>query len=117
MELSIIVSSLAISDLILNGKIGLKAVALGAGFFTGIQMSVLGALLTLTGEPWFHAHESTSWLWDLTPLEDQQLGGAAMWVAGGLLFVGYALYAVADIAFREDRDERLLALQDGKYFQ
>ena len=34
---------------------------------------------------------STYRLWGLTPLQDQQLGGAVMWAPGGLAFLAVAL--------------------------
>ncbi|WP_207477839.1 cytochrome c oxidase assembly protein [Arenibaculum pallidiluteum] len=69
-------------------------VALGS-FLTAIQMSLLGALLTLAPKPLFEAHAATTWAWGLTPLEDQQLGGLLMWVPGGLLFVAGSLVGFA----------------------
>jgi putative membrane protein len=62
-----------------------------ASFLTGIQMSVLGALLTFSSRPWFSAHAATTMPWGFTPLEDQQLGGLLMWVPGGILLTVYAV--------------------------
>lgn len=63
-------------------------------FVTAIQMSLLGAILTLAPEPLFDAHAGTTSAWGLTPLEDQQLGGLLMWVPGGLLFTAGSLVAI-----------------------
>jgi len=65
--------------------------ALIAATFTSLQMSLLGAVLTLAGSPLFYSHLLTTQQWGLTPLEDQELGGALMWVPGMLLFVWTAL--------------------------
>jgi putative membrane protein len=62
-----------------------------AGVLTAAQMSLLGALLTLAPRPLFDPHALTTAPWDLSPLEDQQLGGLIMWVPGGLLLTAYAL--------------------------
>jgi len=62
---------------------------------TGIQMSLLGALLTLAPDPLFVAHYATTWPWGLSPLQDQQLGGIIMWVLAGTLFAIYGLAAFA----------------------
>ena len=66
-----------------------------AGFGTALQMSMLGAILTLAPNPLFTVHSSTTWAWGLSPLQDQQLGGIIMWVPAGLLFTAYGLAAFA----------------------
>jgi putative membrane protein len=63
-------------------------------FATGLQMSLLGALLTFAGAPLFSVHQFTTAAWDLTWLEDQQLGGLVMWVPAGLLLTGYSALAL-----------------------
>ena len=65
--------------------------ALAAGTATSMQMGLLGAVLTLSSRPLFPAHYLTTEAWGLSPLADQQLGGALMWVPGCLLFLGVAL--------------------------
>lgn len=62
---------------------------------TGIQMGLLGALLTLAPRPLFVVHYATTWPWGLSPLQDQQLGGIIMWVPAGTLFAAYGLVAFA----------------------
>lgn len=65
--------------------------ALFASFVTGMQMSLLGALLTFSRSAWFTVHATTTQAWGLSALEDQQLGGLIMWVPAGALLTGYAL--------------------------
>jgi putative membrane protein len=67
-------------------RLGCVSSALLVGFGTTVQMSLLSALLTLAPRPLFVSHSGTTWLWGLSPLEDQQLGGLIMWVPGGTLF-------------------------------
>jgi putative membrane protein len=62
-----------------------------ASFVTGMQMSLLGALLTFARLTWFPVHAFTTQPWGLSPLEDQQLGGLIMWVPAGALLTGYAI--------------------------
>jgi putative membrane protein len=62
-------------------------------FATGVQMSLLGALLTFAAVPLFSVHEFTTGPWGLTWLEDQQLGGLLMWVPAGLLLTAYSVLA------------------------
>ena len=56
--------------------------ALAVGVLSSMQMGLLGAVLTLAERPLFTPHLLTTQAWGFTPLEDQQLGGALMWVPG-----------------------------------
>ncbi|WP_372616830.1 cytochrome c oxidase assembly protein [Falsiroseomonas sp.] len=74
-----------------------EAAALG-GLVTGVQMGVLGALLTFAPRPLYAPHAPDVTLpWGLTPLEDQQLGGLVMWVPGGLLFAAVMVAVLATV--------------------
>ncbi|MGC2782286.1 MAG: cytochrome c oxidase assembly protein [Roseiarcus sp.] len=70
------------------------AVAFLLLFATGLQMSLLGALLTFAGAPLFSVHQFTTAAWGLTWLQDQQLGGLVMWIPAGLLLTGYSALAL-----------------------
>jgi putative membrane protein len=65
--------------------------ALAVGVLSSTQMGLLGAILTLAGHPLFAPHLLTTQAWGFTPLEDQQLGGALMWVPGIVLFLWTSL--------------------------
>jgi len=67
--------------------------ALAAGTISSMQMGLLGALLSLANRPLFTPHQLTTAAWGITPLADQQLGGAIMWVPGIFLFLWLALWA------------------------
>jgi len=69
--------------------------ALAAGTLTSIHMGLLGAILTLSGHALFVPHYFTAAAWGFTPLGDQQLGGALMWVPGCLLFLLVGLRSAA----------------------
>jgi putative membrane protein len=64
---------------------------LAASVLTFLQMGLLGAVLTLAGRPLFQWHALTAQAWGLSPLQDQQLGGALMWVPGIVLLLWSAL--------------------------
>ena len=65
--------------------------ALAVGVLSSMQMGLLGAILTLADRPLFAPHLLTTQAWGFTPLEDQQLGGALMWVPGIALFLWTSL--------------------------
>lgn len=65
--------------------------ALTAGLLSTVQMGLLGALVTLAPRAVYAPHFATAGLWGLTSLQDQQLGGAIMWVPGCVAFLAAAL--------------------------
>jgi putative membrane protein len=54
---------------------------------TILQMTLLGAFLTLAPRPLFSPHFLTTAPYGLSPLEDQQLAGLLMWVPASLPYV------------------------------
>ncbi|HEX4741389.1 MAG TPA: cytochrome c oxidase assembly protein [Caulobacteraceae bacterium] len=66
---------------------GIGGFALATLLTTG-QMGLLGALITFAGQPLYPPHAVTPYLWGLTPLQDQQLGGVIMWIPAGVIFAG-----------------------------
>jgi putative membrane protein len=59
------------------------------------QNEVLGVLIALAREPLYHWYTTVPRLWGLSVMDDQTLGGAIMWVPGGMM---YALAAVVLLA-------------------
>lgn len=53
----------------------------------GVEMGLLGALLTFANHPFYTVHLLTSQRWGLTPLEDQQLAGLIMWIPASLIYL------------------------------
>lgn len=60
-------------------------------FLATLQGTTLGALLIFSSVPWYEAYVNTAPLWNLTPLQDQQLAGIIMWLPGGLLYLAATL--------------------------
>ena len=67
--------------------------ALGA-FATMLFMFMLAATMTAATHPWYTSHLATTQAWGLTPLQDQHLAAAIMWVPGGLGYLGASAVAV-----------------------
>jgi putative membrane protein len=82
---------------IIYGKRGLSSY--GAGvlylFATSIHSGLLGAFLTFTHHVWYPIYSDSTAAWDLTPIEDQQLGGLIMWVPAGIVYIVAALIMFA----------------------
>jgi len=68
-----------------------SAHAFAAGALTSMQMGLLGAVICFASWPMYRPHYATTEAWGFTPLADQQLGGALMWVPGCLLFLWVAM--------------------------
>ena len=54
-------------------------------FLLGIPMSITGALITLSGSVLYPFYAAAPRVWNLSPIDDQQIGGLLMWVLGGLM--------------------------------
>ena len=66
---------------------------------TSMHMTLLGALLVLTHRSLF-AHGHGGSVWGLSPIHDQQLGGAIMLIVGGAAYLGGALWLTAEVLAR-----------------
>ena len=81
------------------------SVVLGLALTAG-QMSLLSALLIFARDPWHEWHRFTTLPYGLSPLADQQLAGALMWVAGGALMLGAVAALVRLVLRAQARDPR-----------
>lgn len=79
----------------------------GAGviglLLTSMHMTLLGALLTLSPRLLFSHHSSVR---GLTPLQDQQLGGAVMLIVGGIAYLAGGLWLTRDLLRQSDAASR-----------
>jgi putative membrane protein len=73
-------------------------------FAFGIPMSIVAALITLSDRVLYPFYEAAPRVWNLSPLDDQQLGGLIMWIPGGLV-----VWIAITVAFFRwaNREERL----------
>ena len=72
-------------------------------FGTAVHCSALGALLTFSQVLWYPAYMQTTAAWGLTALQDQQLGGAIMWVPSGIVFIVVAMALMTRWLSESDR--------------
>jgi cytochrome c oxidase assembly factor CtaG len=78
--------------------------AVGLLFATALASAALGAVLTLAGAPLYDVHATTTAAWGLSPLEDQQLAGATMWVPAGLVYLAVMAGLLASWLSSLDRE-------------
>jgi cytochrome c oxidase assembly factor CtaG len=82
-------------------------------FTMAMQSGLLGALITFAPAPWYGVYESTTQPWGLSPLEDQQLAGAIMWIPMGAVYtIGALILFAMHLAWLErksrGREERII---------
>jgi putative membrane protein len=77
--------------------------ALTVGILSFVHMGLLGAVLAFATRPLFQRHLTTTYPWDLTPLQDQQLGGILMWVPGVALSLWIAVRSVNRVRVSFDK--------------
>ena len=70
------------------------AAGLAALLITAMHMTLLGALLALATRPLYEHRHAVLWM---SPLRDQQLGGAIMLLAGGLSYLAGGLWLAVQI--------------------
>jgi putative membrane protein len=110
------ISFLATAVLFWSALYGTGRSAMGYGaatlyvFGTAVHCSALGALLTFSQVLWYPAYAGTTAAWGLTPLEDQQLGGAIMWVPSGVVFIAIAMALMGRWLSESDRRLKLGSL-------
>jgi len=76
-----------------RGRKGSEGVAILYLFLTAIHTTLLGALLTVSDSAIYSGYtDATTRVWNLTAIEDVQLGGLIMWVPGGIAYLAAALY-------------------------
>lgn len=78
-----------------RGQSDRNASSLFSLFGTTLHTSVLGALLTFSDASWYHSYQTSTVSWQLSPLDDQQLGGLIMWIPGGFTYLIVALLMAA----------------------
>ncbi len=71
--------------------------ALAAALLASLQMGLLGAILTFANRPLYAPHALTTAAWGLTPLGDQQLAGAIMWIPAGLILAAALVGGLATV--------------------
>lgn len=85
-----------------GGRLAAAAAAVG---LTSLQMGILGAVVTFAGHPLYAPHLLTTWRWGLSPLGDQQLGGAIMWAPSGAILGAGLCWGLALVLQRAQEAE------------
>jgi putative membrane protein len=78
-----------------------RGAGIAALLLTSMHMTLLGALLALTPRPLYVHVEVCA----LSPLDDQQLGGAIMLLVGGVVYLAGGLWLTAGLVRRLRRKE------------
>ena len=68
--------------------------ACGDALVVMLAMSLMGALISFAPGLLFASHAYTTYAWGLSPIADQQLGGAMMGVVSDLVFLGAVIWLI-----------------------
>jgi len=96
-HLSFLVTALLFWWAMARPKTGRRGYGISAAclFATSLIGGALGALMALSTSPWYQAYAVMGMTPEgLTPAEDQQLAGLIMWIPGGIVHAGAALYCL-----------------------
>lgn len=86
-HVSFLATAVLLWHVALDGRVDrFRRVALVFG--TALQSGALGAVIAFAGSLIYRAHVVSAPDWDMTPLEDQQLAGAIMWIPPGVVYLG-----------------------------
>jgi cytochrome c oxidase assembly factor CtaG/cytochrome c2 len=109
-HLSFFIPSLAFWSLVLE-PYGRRRLGYGVTMLfvaaMGMQMSLLGALLTFATRLFYATYGAGATIWGMTPLADQQLGGVLMWVPASV--IDLAVMAVLFVAWLNVAEQRARA--------
>ena len=108
MHLSLFTGALLVWAVVLDRSARGVIPSLAVSAFTTVQMTFLGALITIAHQTLYLPHALTTAAWGLTPLADQQLGGLIMWVPSCTVFVGVSVLTLARM-LSDSRDPHLSA--------
>lgn len=95
--------SVLVWSIVLRGRPRVLHGVLGRALFlvaAALQGAILGALLLFATSPLYPVHADGPDRWGLTPLEDQQLAGALMWIPPSAVYL-VAAAALVFVAFRD----------------
>lgn len=73
-------------------------------FVASFTFVLLAALLTSAQEPWYAAHVGSAAAFGLTPVQDQHLAAAIMWVPGGIVYLAAGAAAIVRWIRSDERD-------------
>lgn len=91
MHLTIFATALMVWNILLDVRGPSTVPALSVGAVSTLQMTFLGAIITLTPRLLYAPHALSPYAWGLTQAGDQQLGGLIMWVPGCSIFLAVTL--------------------------
>jgi putative membrane protein len=94
MHVSVFAAALLVWNVLLETRIRSPVSALTVGAVSTLQMTFLGAIITLTPRLLYAPHILTPYAWGLTQSGDQQLGGLIMWVPGCSIFLAVTLFTL-----------------------
>jgi putative membrane protein len=107
MHLTVFGAALLVWNVLLDPSPARSTPVLAVGAISTLQMTFLGALITLTPRALYAPHVLTPYAWGLTQASDQQIGGLIMWVPGCSIFLAVTLFTLARVMSERVRPDAL----------
>jgi putative membrane protein len=107
MHVTVFAAALMVWNVLLDPSRAPAPPVLALGAISTLQMTFLGALITLTPRMLYAPHILTPYAWGLTQASDQQLGGLIMWVPGCSIFLAVTLFTLARVMSERVRPDAL----------
>lgn len=104
-HLTMLASALAFWAVLGAGRRRPEPVGALLAFVAALVMGGLAALLSFATRPLYDVHADGGGPWALTAMQDQQLGGAIMWIPGGLVYLGAAVAIVISWITADERGD------------
>lgn len=107
MHLTVFATALMVWNVLLETRVVRTVPALAVGAVSTLQMTFLGAIITLSPRLLYAPHALTPYAWGLTQASDQQLGGLIMWVPGCSIFLAVTLLTLGRAMSERARPDAL----------
>lgn len=87
-----------------------RGVAVFYLFTTTLHATILGVFMTVAPSPWYPHYSGLTELWNLSPLEDQQLAGLIMWMPACVTYAICALILFGAVLARDSQPAEQFAI-------
>ena len=75
-------------------------------FLAVVPNFILGAFITHSPSPWYETYEGTTLAYNISQLEDQQIGGVLMWIPGSFIMLTAFIIVLVQFARAEEESQR-----------
>jgi cytochrome c oxidase assembly factor CtaG len=75
-------------------------------FLAVVPIFILGAFITYSPTPWYDAYATSTLVYGISRIEDQQIGGVLMWIPGSFILLTALIIALLQLVRNEEESQR-----------